>query len=76
MAFLLGGAVQGGRVGGDWPGLSGTQLLEGRDLAPTTDLRAIAKGVLATHLGLGMERLGEVFPDSVHVRPMAGLVRT
>ena len=76
VAFLLGGAVLGGRIGGSWPGLSGTQLLEGRDLAPTTDLRAIAKGVLATHLGLGTERLGELFPGSEHVSTMAGLIRT
>lgn len=75
VAFLLGGAVLGGRVGGSWPGLSGTQLLDGRDLAPTTDLRAIAKGMLVTHLGLASERLGEIFPDSEHVSPMAGLIR-
>src|SRR5262245_59895438 len=39
-AFLLGGAVAGGRVVADWPGLGARSLYEGRDLKPTTDLRA------------------------------------
>ena len=52
VAFVLGGNVAGGRVRGDWPGLATGQLFEGRDLAPTTDLRSITKGVLAQHLGL------------------------
>ena len=45
-AFLFGGAVNGGRVLADWPGLRPNDLLEGRDLRPTTDLRAVMKGVL------------------------------
>ena len=64
-AMLLGGAVRGGRVLADWPGLGQAQLREGRDLAPTTDLRAVMKGVLAEHLGLDDRRLGEIiFPGS------------
>ena len=47
VAFLAGGAVKGGRVVADWPGLAVPQLHEGRDLKPTTDLRAVLKGVLA-----------------------------
>ena len=51
-AFLFGGAVAGGRVLSDWPGLAPSDLLEGRDLKPTTDLRGVMKGVLADHLRL------------------------
>jgi uncharacterized protein (DUF1501 family) len=76
VAFLAGGAVAGGRVRGTWPGLAPAQLHEGRDLAPTTDLRAIAKALLAGQLGLGARALDTaVFPDSGGVGPMAGLLR-
>ena len=51
-AFLAGGAVNGGRVVADWPGLKEAQLHQGRDLKPTIDLRAVLKGALADHLGL------------------------
>src|SRR4029077_10045163 len=43
--FLVGGAVRGGRVVADWPGLRSNQLREGRDLAPTSDVRNVMKGV-------------------------------
>lgn len=74
VAFLAGGAIAGGRVAGTWPGLGRGQLFEDRDLAPTTDLRSVAKGVLATHLGLGAASLDAVFPESDAARPMNGLV--
>jgi len=74
-AFLLGGGVKGGRVLADWPGLKPSQLHEDRDLAPTTDLRAVLKGVLRDHLGLSERVLAtEIFPDSLGVRPVGGLV--
>jgi uncharacterized protein (DUF1501 family) len=75
VAFVLGGAVAGGRVAGDWPGLGAGKLLEDRDLRPTTDLRAIAKGLLAQHLGLDAAALATVFPDSDATQPMRGLIR-
>ena len=59
IALLAGGAVKGGRVIADWPALRMASLYQGRDLAPTTDLRAVFKGVLADHLGLGERALGE-----------------
>ena len=40
-AMLVGGAVQGGRVVADWPGLAPANLLEGRDLRPTLALDAL-----------------------------------
>ncbi len=73
VAFVLGGAVAGGRVVADWPGLGAGKLLEDRDLQPTRDLRAIAKGLLAQHLGLGAPALARVFPDSETAQPMLGL---
>jgi uncharacterized protein (DUF1501 family) len=75
IALLAGGAVKGGRVISDWPGLKPANLYEGRDLAPTTDLRAVIKGVLHDHLGLADRVLAEtVFPDSAPVKAMKGLV--
>ncbi len=63
VAFLLGGAVRGGRVLADWPGLGPAQLRDGRDLAPTTDVRAVAKGLAADLFGLSPAVLGRsVFP--------------
>lgn len=75
-AFLLGGAVQGGRVITDWPGLSRANLLENRDLKPTRDLRTVMKGVLRDHLGVSSAALdSSVFPGSASVRPLEGLIR-
>ena len=75
IALLAGGAVKGGRVISDWPGLKPASLYEGRDLAPTADLRAVIKGVLHDHLGLAERVLAEtVFPDSAPVKPMKALV--
>jgi uncharacterized protein (DUF1501 family) len=71
IAFVLGGAVRGGRVVADWPGLAPTQRFEGRDLRATTDLRALLKGVLGDHLRIASRTLErEVFPGSENVRPM------
>lgn len=75
VAFVLGGAIAGGHVAADWPGLGSGRLLEDRDLQPTRDLRAIAKGLLAQHLGLGAPALAQVFPDSDAAKPMGGLIR-
>jgi len=75
IALLAGGAVKGGRVIADWPSLKPASLYEGRDLAPTTDLRAVIKGVLADHLGISERALADaVFPDSAAAKPMKGLI--
>jgi uncharacterized protein (DUF1501 family) len=75
VAFLAGGALRGGRVVADWPGLKQAQLHEGRDLKPTTDLRAVLKGLLRDHLRVEESVLAStVFPDSADVVPTAGLV--
>lgn len=74
-AFVLGGAVRGGRVLADWPGLREADLHEQRDLRPTTDLRALCKGLLMEHLRLPESLIEtQVFPDSRGTRPVEGLV--
>lgn len=75
VAFLLGGAVAGGRVVADWPGLKPDRLFENRDLQPTADLRAIAKALLRDHLRLGERAVAAAFPGSEAVAPMRGLLR-
>jgi uncharacterized protein (DUF1501 family) len=75
-AFLLGGAVNGGRVIADWPGLSRANLLENRDLKPTRDLRSVMKAVLHDHLGVATAALdSKVFPNSASATALPGLLR-
>ena len=74
--FLLGGSVAGGRVVANWPGLARTELLDGRDLKPTADLRSVFKGVLADHLRIERTRLEKtVFPDSAAATPFSDLIK-
>ena len=75
-AFLAGGAVRGGRVIADWPGLARTALLDNRDLRPTLDLRSVFKGVLDEHMHVDAKTLAtRIFPDSSGARPLQGLMR-
>ncbi len=75
VALLAGGALKGGRVIADWPGLKPANLHEGRDLKPTTDLRTVLKGLLKDHLRLDDTVLAsKVFPDSTAAKPMSGLL--
>ncbi len=75
VAFLTGGALAGGRMIADWPGLKAADLYEARDLKPTTDLRAVLKGLLADQFGLSPAVLGNaVFPGTSAVAPMKGLI--
>ncbi|MEO8849669.1 MAG: DUF1501 domain-containing protein [Casimicrobiaceae bacterium] len=75
-AFLAGGAIAGGRVAGRWPGMSPQDLNDNRDLQATTDMRALFKGLLASHLQVPQSILnGAVFPDSAAIRPTDGLLR-
>jgi len=76
MALLVGGAVAGGRVIADWPGLSPHALYQGRDLMPTLDLRCVLKGVLEEHLEIPQRALeATVFPGSERARSLKGLTR-
>jgi uncharacterized protein (DUF1501 family) len=74
-ALFLGGAVKGGRIIADWPGLAEKDLFQNRDLKPTTDLRVMLKGLLRDHLGIPDGALGAtVFPDTAMLKGMSGLV--
>lgn len=75
IVLLAGGAVKGGRVIADWPGLKDANLYEGRDLKPTMDVRGVLKGVLRDQFGLSERVLATtVFPDSAAVKPVPGLI--
>jgi uncharacterized protein (DUF1501 family) len=77
VALLAGGALKGGRVIADWPGVADAKLYEGRDLKPTTDLRAILKGLLRDHLRVDEKALASsVFPGSAAMKGTGGLVIT
>ncbi len=73
-ALLLGGAVDGGRVIADWPGLGNSNLYADRDLHPTTDLRSLFKGLLVEHLDLEPSFVNlDVFPGSESAKPLRDL---
>ena len=75
-AFLAGGAVRGGRVLADWPGLARSALLDNRDLRPTLDLRSVFKSVLADHMHIDARALTtRVFPSSSGAHPLDRLMR-
>jgi uncharacterized protein (DUF1501 family) len=75
VALLLGGALKGGRVVADWPGVKEADLYEKRDLKATTDLRAVLKGLLRDHLRVDERVLtSDIFPGSDAVVPMTGLL--
>jgi uncharacterized protein (DUF1501 family) len=69
--WLLGGSVAGGRVHGRWPGLDSAALYEGRDLAVTTDFRAVLASVAALHLQLNDGQLSAVFPGYTGISNLA-----
>jgi uncharacterized protein (DUF1501 family) len=70
-AFVLGGAVRGGRVVTDWPGLAMKDRWEARDLRITTDLRAALRSVLGEHLQVARAALDtSVLPGSAGIRPL------
>ena len=76
VALLVGGALKGGRVIADWPGLKAADLHDGRDLKPTIDLRAVLKGLLRDHLRVDQTALARnVFPESDALAPMPGLLQ-
>lgn len=75
-AMLLGGAVAGGRVIADWPGLAAANLFEGRDLKPTLDLDVLVAGALAQHYGLEPAAVRRaVSPDAPATRFRETLIR-
>jgi uncharacterized protein (DUF1501 family) len=76
-AMLLGGAVDGGKVVADWPGLTQAALYEGRDLKPTADLDTLIAAALAQHYGIDPARVGSaLFPAGAKPRALPKLIRT
>lgn len=73
--LLLGGAVAGGRVLADWPGVAPKERLDGRDLRPTTDVRSVLAGVLADHLRVPRSGLQAAFPGLELRDAVDGLIR-
>ena len=61
--WVLGGGVRGGKIYGDWPGLSEANQHESRDLAITTDFRDVLMSLLAQQFGLNDSALAQVFPE-------------
>jgi uncharacterized protein (DUF1501 family) len=76
VAMLVGGAVNGGRVAADWPGLSNAALYENRDLKPTLDLDVLIANALAQHYGLDLARTASIlFPEGSTPKRVDGLIR-
>ena len=76
VAMLLGGAVQGGRVLGDWPGLAPSALYQGRDLQPTANLDVLIACATAECFGLEPERVTRaLFPQAARAAPLPRLLR-
>lgn len=73
--WLLGGAVQGGKIYGDWTGLSESQLHEQRDLPVTTDFRDAIATILRNHLQLDSQQIAQVFPNYTFASSQLDLVR-
>ncbi|QBY04258.1 DUF1501 domain-containing protein [Thalassotalea sp. HSM 43] len=61
--FLLGGAVSGGKILGQWPGLAPEQLFKQRDLMPTTNTFSWIATALQQHWQMSEQEIAKVFPD-------------
>ena len=74
--WVLGGAVNGGRVYGSWPTLDSTRLYQRRDLAVTTDFRMPLTAILERHFKLPDAAMASVFPNAPKMDPRwGGLVK-
>lgn len=74
VAMLMGGAVRGGRVIADWPGLSQAALYEGRDLKPTMALDGFIGGAVAAHFGVDPARLMPALFPGTRTQAVSGLI--
>ncbi|MBX3594303.1 DUF1501 domain-containing protein [Sphingomonas sp.] len=76
VAWLIGGAVRGGRVLADWPGLADGSLYEDRDLKPTTALDTLIASSAAAHFEIDPQQAAQaMFPGQKRAGPIDGLVR-
>ncbi len=74
--WLLGGDIAGGKVYGDWQGLSGSALHEGRDLPVTTDFRTVLAQIAERHLYLSDKQLVQLFPTTAAFGSNINFMRT
>ena len=71
--IFIGGAVNGGRVYGEWPGLADSQLAGPGDIAITTDFRDPLGEIVCSQLGERAVR--EVFPG-YRIGKWLGFIKT
>ncbi len=77
VAMVLGGDVNGGRVIADWPGLSTSNLYEGRDLKPTTNLDTLIASITGAGFGIDPTRISKtLFPENNTNKAIEGLLRS
>jgi len=72
--LYAGGALRGGQVIGDWPGLGDGDLYAGRDLLPTRDVRAYAAWVMRGLIGIDRSVLEQAIFPGLEMGPNPGLV--
>ncbi len=72
-AMLMGGAVRGGRVIADWPGLAPAQLYENRDLKPMANLADLYRALLRDHFKQDERLIAQTLPHAGSARTMDGL---
>jgi len=71
--FFAGGAINGGRVLGQWPGLSERALFQKRDLRPTSNMYSWLATVLGEHWQMSQQELAQVFPSATTLANSDGL---
>ncbi|MDO6640704.1 DUF1501 domain-containing protein [Shewanella sp. 5_MG-2023] len=62
--FIAGGAVKGGKVLGQWPGLKPEQLFQNRDLQPTSNSFSWISTVMQQHWQLTTEEINHILPNN------------
>ena len=77
VVMLIGGAVKGGRIIADWPGLSQSALYENRDLKPTMALDALIAGAAGETLSIDPDLvMRTIFKEGTGAKPITGLIRS
>ncbi|UOA25705.1 DUF1501 domain-containing protein [Pseudosulfitobacter sp. DSM 107133] len=74
LVVMAGGAIRGGKIYGDWPGLESSDLYEGRDLMPTRDVRAYAAWIMQAVTGLDISTLERVVFPGLDMGSNPGIV--
>lgn len=74
--LLAGGAINGGQIISDWPGLRPSDLYQERDLFPTMDVRSVFKAILLEHLQIKESAVDKIFPNSQKIMPYSGIVKS